>query len=565
MVVLALSLQWKPPVGTFLVLLVIGVIVLHLLRLFGVLSARYASVGQRALAIGCCAGLLVLWGLHRPPPLVHRLAVFPMQPSAASDTLDGLGFGAAHATTALIRRALPEETRVCPIDMVESVMGDSAANAFSGVLNACAELGAGYAVSGAYRRTEDGTIVLQARFVTVADSGEATQEIRVHPDSLSYVPFLLAQAIRRQFPAFGGVTIPQKPPFSLEAFAYYCRGQALFHAGTPEGYWEAAEAYRTALARDSTFALPYWGLAQVYNTWQRPGRAYREENETMRRKAIEHAKTALILDTRLTEAYRMMGDAYQALRLWDEQSTVLKQAIGADPKDPWNYAALARTRRERFQDMGFRNEGELCEQAVRLNTDSLLLRMRLIYAYLSAGALLDALSFAEDALALTPDHIGLLLAAGEAYLYNGRARHAIEVYTRAVELAPDNPGAYTGLANAYSLKGETNNAIAAYERGIKTLPGSAELYYNLGVLHQRHGHWEKAVPLFEQAIATGNHPNSHYYLAKWYEKEGNREKAIEHWQQRILAGDPYEQWTREAVQHLEALSPSALPAIGVDR
>ena len=93
----------------------------------------------------------------------------------------------------------------------------------------------------------------------------------------------------------------------------------------------------------------------------------------------------------------------------------------------------------------------------------------------------------------------------------------------------------------------------------------ADLYYSLGILYQRHGHWEKAVPYFEQAIEVGNHVDAHFYMARWYEKQGDRQKATELWQQRILLGDPHEKWTKKAMTQLRLLSPSAVPAIGVNQ
>jgi len=562
MVAGALSLQWKLPVGVFLTLLILGLLILFLLRFFSVVPDRYIRVGMKALIGGCLLGLGLSWVLHRPPPLVHRLAIFPPGPVSAEDRHAGLGYGLAHLATDLLRKNLPENVRITPFDIVESVSPDTTMLDAGSLRRVCAQVGAQYAVTGTWHIDTDSAWIFQARFFNFLDGEEARQDFRFAADSLAYAPYALNQAVRQHMPVLGAVS-PERPTFSSAMFAHYSRGQALFRLGTSDGFWEASEAYRAVLTIDSTWAWPYYGLAQVYQAWQRPGAPNRIDNDVMNRKAVEYGKTALALHPRFAEAYRLTAFAYRAVREWDAESLALKQAIGMDPQDPWNYTELAQVRRERFQDFGFADEGKLCEQAIRLNPEALRLRVRLIYGYISAGNLLDAFTFAEEALALSPDDVDMLLATGEACLYYGRARQAVEVYTRALELAPDNYRTYIGTANAYSMQGQSDHAIETYERGIRTLPQRSELYYNLGVLHQRHGHWDKALPFFEQAIAIDDHVNSHYYLAKWFEKQGDRENAVKHWKQRVESGDPYEQWTKEAAQHLHALSTSALPSIGV--
>lgn len=559
MMVLALVLQWKLPIGFFLTLLIVGIALIGLLRYFAFIPVRYAMMAMRALVLGCCAGLVLSWALHRTPIPVHRLAVFPLKPLTVEDAPGGAGYGLAQVTTELLRRNLTEDTRICPIDMVEYCDSDSVASRKTAAAAASERLGAQYAVTGTYHYAEDSTLVIQAHFLTFPGATDTRLEIRVSYDSLAVAPYLLAQAIRRSFPAFEAIAVTPLP-FTSQAFRQYCRGQALFYQKTPEGFWEASEAFRAALASDSSFVWGYYGLAQVYNAWERPSQ---NENNAMKRKAVELGQTALILNARLTEVHRLMAQAYQSLRQWDAQSVILKRAINADPMEPWNYTALAWLRRERFQDFGFRDEGELCEQAARLNPDAILLRVQLIYGYVRAGRLTDALTFTNEAMELTPDRGDLLLAAGEAYQYNNRAKPAVDTYSRAIKLAPNDHRGYIGLANAYSLSAKMSLAIETYEQGIRLLPQNAELYYNLGVLYQRHGSWDKALPYFQKAIAVDDHANSHYYLARWYEKNGDRANAVEHWKKRIALGDPYEQWTTEAMAHLRALAPSELPTIGV--
>ncbi len=565
MVPMVITLQWNLPFASVMMLLIVGFILLAVLRTLNLIPRRYTVVGRRALVIGCIAGTLVMWLTYQPPPHIHRLAILPALPITATDTPAGFGYGLAHMTVDLIREALPKNTRVSPIDIVSSVIEKTPPADLQMALKICADIGARYAVFGTYNQDQDRSVVLQMHFVTVEDSTVTTQQFSIHPDSLSSVPARLADAIQQHFPPFADLSLPRKEVMNADAFIWYCRGQAMYQRHTPKGYWDAAEAYRNAMAHDSTSAWPYFGLAMVYQKWKRSEYTHQAENTGMRRKAIAHAAVALILKPELIEAYRIKASTYRALRLWDEQSVSLKQAIAADPEDPWNFAALSRIRPERFEDMGFKNEARVGEKAVQLNADAILLRTMLIRSYLNAGELNDALNFAIQVLDLNPKRNDVLLAVGKAYEYNAQSHNAVNVYTRAVALDQSNQSNYISLADAYSLRGDSEKAIETYETAIRRLPEQADLYYSLGILYQRHGHWEKAVPYFEQAIEVGNHVDAHFYMARWHEKQGDRQKATELWQQRILLGDPHEKWTKKAMTQLRLLSPSAVPAIGVNQ
>lgn len=567
MTLLVLSLGWKPPIGLLLVILIIGFCLLSLIRAFGLIPSRYVSVGRRALIIGCVGGLAVVWLMYRPPPTVHRVAVFPFQPSAAASSSDGLGFGIAHTAVDLLRLALPPDARVTPMDAIDrSMEGQSDINR-TFALKAGPRLGVRYAVFGAYDRA-DSVVILHARFLDVQDSTEVKEEIRVAQGRLADAPVQLIQALIRHFPVFAGpdstlhpaALVPSSP--ALEQYGF---GQAAYRTGTFEGYWAASEAYRRALETDSTCALAHYGMAQVHKAWQRRGFKYQDQNAVMRLKAIERAKIAVILNPRLNEAYRLIADIYQERKQWDDMSATLKRAIAADPQEPLNYVMLAEVLPERFQDTGFRNQAELCEQAVHLNPESLLMWVALVNGYIQAGKLQDARFFAEEALALAPQDVDLLEATGIAYNYAQEPFQAIEVYKQAIALEPRRQSLYYGLATAYSMIANHDAAIKTYEQGMVNMPDNGDLCYNLGVLYQRIGKWEQSIPWFEKAVQIDNHVDAHFYLARWYEKQGNRQMAIEEWKQRIELGDPSEEWTRDAIRRLNILSPSALPAVGVSR
>ena len=560
--ILVISLGWTQQIYTILVMWIAGCVILYLLRVFDLLSRRYTSTGRRALTIGCLAGVVVLWFTYRPPPEVPRLAVFPFQPADTTQTT-GPGAGISHTTVDLLRLSLPPGARVMPFDAVEREVALADTVYQASVINAGIRLGFRYAVFGDYEQAGD-RMLLRTHLLDVRDSTEVVRELRIPADNLVDAPVRLVETIVQEYPVFasGDSSLDLRghlPP--AEAFAYYCRGQTQFQLGTFNSYWEAAEAYRASLAIDSTYAMPYYGLAQVQNAWQRPESRYQMQNKSMRLKAIDQAKIAVIMNPRLSESYRFMAQVYRRNRQWNDMSIVLKQAIAADPQEPLNYVRLAALTPDRYQDLGYEDEAEISEQAVVLNRDSVLLWENLMNNYISAGKLRDALRFGRDILEQMPDKVEVLAAAGTAFRYNNRAFEAIDVYRRTVDLEPYNTQYYYFLSEAYAMRQNHDGIVKTFEEGIAKMPDNSELHFYMGVAYQKIGQWAEGVPWFEKAIKLDDHLNSHYYMARWYEKQGNREMAVHHWKKRVTLGDPDEKWTQEATRRLGNLAPSALPGL----
>ncbi|MEE2708512.1 MAG: hypothetical protein VYA69_02855 [Gemmatimonadota bacterium] len=558
----AISLGWTQQFYTILVVWIAGSVMLYLLRAFGLLNRRYVNTGFKALTIGCLSGALVYWFTYQPSPETPRVAVFPFQPADTTQAA-GPGIVISHTTVDLLRLSLPEGARVMPFDELEREVALADTVNPASVINAGVRLGFRYAVFGDYKQS-DGRILLRVRFMDISDSTEVTRKLRIPREDLVGAPVRLVEMIGQEYQVFAaadpsldlGIHLPP-----AEAFVYYCQGQTQFQIGTFDSYWNASEAYRAALAIDSTYALPHYGLAQVQHAWQRPESKYASENESMRLKAIDRAKIAVIMNPRLSESYRFMAQVYRSDKRWDEMSTVLQQAITADPQESLNYMRLSMLSPERYQDLGYADEAELAEQAVVLNRDAVLLWEQLMNNYISAGRLRDALRFGRDILEQMPDRIEVLVAAGTAFRYNNRAFEAVDVYRKVIDQEPYNTQYYYYLSEAYAMRQNHAEIVKTFEEGIAKMPDNSELHFYMGVSHQKIGQWVDAVPWFGKAIELDDHLNSHYYMARWYEKQGNRQMAVHHWKKRVTLGDPNEKWTQEATRRLGNLSPSALPGL----
>lgn len=567
MMPLALSLGWTPPVGSIIGLLIIGFGTLALMRALGMITRRYERFGRYTLVFGMLMAVLVFWAINRPAPRPLRIALVSFQPATPSARPEGLGAGVVHTAVDLLRLSLPPAIRVSALDDVDNAIRRERVTDRHSALQASMRLGAQYVVFGEYE-TNDLGVVLHIRIFNAADTTVATYDIVCDPDTLSAAPLRMVRALYSHIPAIAAIDsvldlLPPSPP--SEAFIQYCRGTAQFDTHTEQGYWAAIQAFQAATAIDSAYALPHWGLARVYNVWQRKGREFETDNAMMRRKAAASALKALELNPRLNEAYRLLAGVHISFKNWALAGNTLKKGIAADPREPLNYTLLATLNPERFQDFGVKDEAELCERATLLNPGAVSLWVTLTKACISAGKFIDGVTAGKQAVELGPTIPEAYAALGDAYIYTNQAFPARDAFTRALELDSKDQSLYQGLAKAYTLRQDRKNAIETYRRGIAALPDHADLCYDLGVLYQRMGRWEEGVPWFERAIEVGNHANAHFYMARWYEKQGNREKAIAHWRARILAGDPDDEWTKDAVRRLNLLSPNALRAIEVGR
>ena len=202
------------------------------------------------------------------------------------------------------------------------------------------------------------------------------------------------------------------------AYDLYLRGRFAYNRGTPAGLAEAAVYFREAIGRDSGFARPYVGLADVYSA---PQTSNPEERLRRAKPLLAHA---LARDSMLAEAHRAAGwIAMWYDRDWAKAEHHLRRALALDPSDIWNYHSLA--------------------------------------AYLSAvGRNDESLATTREAMAIDPVSSATATHVGLHLLWLRRYDESIAVLERA--LAVDSTWARTEmlLARAYLAVGRHDDALA---------------------------------------------------------------------------------------------------------
>ena len=280
-----------------------------------------------------------------------------------------------------------------------------------------------------------------------------------------------------------GVTAPTR---DLEAYQLYLRGRFSRSQRTSEGVTRSVDFFEQAIARDSTFAEAYAGLAETWVLMAAYAGATADESL---RQTLQAADRALELDPDLAGAYAARGVALGWMaRDFDGGIAELRRAIEANP----GYAKAHHWLGISLATLGRLDEGiaEL-ERAVELEPLSLIIHDELAWMAVFAGR----------------------WEKGEAE------------FNKAIELDPRFPKAYLGSAEMYRLMGRHELEAERLERWNALLdvpayrPGSIEEAFRAGGADAMH-----RVLLRPSARPTAEHA---YHRVGWLVALGEIDAAID--------------------------------------
>jgi serine/threonine-protein kinase len=338
--------------------------------------------------------------------------------------------------------------------------------------------------------------------------------------------------------------LTERPTASLEAYDAYLRAQEYERSRGATADILAIRSYQEAVAKDSTFALAWAGLAWIY---VRKYRAFPDPSDARRLReiidkvlglapdlpdghardgefytfvhhdnaqalaaynaglrlapsnalllnragwaemrlgrwgeAVNHLREAARLDPRSTARLADLSTAYVRLRRYDEAKEVVERGLSIDPSSPSLISAQARI--------------SLCEGD--LSTARKLLRQ--IPPTVNAGVVLAD----QDVWVLDTTQLQTLAAASQDVFGNDDARRSLaltEVYWR--------------LGEQSKAKSYADSAKRAYELAIGRTPDAPDLHSQLGLVLAYLGEHERAVesglravsmlPIERDAIAAG--------------------------------------------------------------
>ena len=276
---------------------------------------------------------------------------------------------------------------------------------------------------------------------------------------------------------------------SVEAYDYYLRARALQNSGL-SGREASVVPFQEAIARDSSFAPAYAGLAAAYvvrsgDGGHRPGRD--QEMAVMQ----ATAEKAIELDPLLSEAHAALGMTYARLGQWQQAEQRFRRAVELD-------ASSSTTRTDFAMNLLLplgRVDEAVREMRAAERADPLSPAVHIFFGYalLAASRYDEAASQCEKASANNPvrnecigrartqqgkfsDAIRLLANSTNdwgylAYAYGkaGRRAEADKLMVDAAALYPHNQGGFQ-YALAFAGLGDEEQTVAQLERMVNLGP-----------------------------------------------------------------------------------------------
>jgi serine/threonine-protein kinase len=295
----------------------------------------------------------------------------------------------------------------------------------------------------------------------------------------------------RVTPGGAGAAAPRSALYTenLEAYSALLKGRFCWNKRTVAGFESAVEAYRAAIAIDSSYAPAWAGLADCYTML---GFMNASSPAEVRMQAREAAERALALDDRLAAAHVARGQQL-AICEWDWEG-----AIGA------------------------------LHRALELEPNSADAHYALSKALATVGRVEEALPHVFRAHQLDPLSLIILASLGWELAVAGRYQESDVTFEAAREL--DGRFIWADLLQAWSLetRGMIPEAIGSLRRAAALTPESTVIQGELAHALGKSGQLQEASGIMERFLARARAQYvSPFDLARAYEGLGRRDQAIE--------------------------------------
>jgi TolB-like protein/Tfp pilus assembly protein PilF len=264
----------------------------------------------------------------------------------------------------------------------------------------------------------------------------------------------IAQEIRFALPPREAERLARRTEVDPAAQEAYLRGRALWRTRAPQTFARALAYMEQAVGLDSTFALAWSGLADVYTFGSFAGGLDVTAAEANRR-AKESALKAVALDPGLAEAHIALA----ANSLWGE----------------WDIEATERSVR----------------RALQLNPNLAQAHNWMGEVHLVRGRLEDALASFRRARDLDPFSALMNKDVAKILMFLGRCDQAIEAARTALELDPGHALAYDKLRHCLRAAGSLDEAAAVAVGQVQAM-GLTDAAARLRVAYDSAG-WEGLV------------------------------------------------------------------------
>jgi Flp pilus assembly protein TadD/TolB-like protein len=395
---------------------------------------RTALVGSGLIAL-VAAAWAMRQSIRNRPPRFDRVAMLPLR-TGGPDSIPG------YLVDGLTDGLIGDLARLDRLDVIAlaSVSQDSG----KPIVQVVKDLGVSAIIEGTLQRSPR-RLALEIRLsVPGQQSPQWTRSFETGPSQASTLQHDVIRALAGYLGARSTRSGGERAPANPAVHDLYLRGRYHLSGRSPEGFQNAVDYFRQALAADPAHAPSYAGLAQYYSLL--PFYTNAAPSETFDR-AMAAAQKAVELDPTLPEAHAALG-YLKAYRDWDWDGAKLEyaRALALRPSDAEVHHALSRLLAAR---------GEIAE-AVREADRS---------------HQLDPLSLVAHA------NIGVIRYFGRDFAEAERRVKAT------LELDPEFPVAHWGLGLVQEQLGHFREAEVEFEKGIAIAGRGSNMLASLGHLY----------------------------------------------------------------------------------
>jgi TolB-like protein/Tfp pilus assembly protein PilF len=359
------------------------------------------------------------------------------------------------------------------------------------------ELKVAHVVEGSVRQS-DGRLHITAQLIDArANVRRWAASYDVEPRNLRRVQEEIAREIVRALEVELGEaerrTRARRGTSDPVAYDYYRRGRYLWNTRTREGHEKAVEYYERAIARDSSYADPYAGLADVYLTSYQLGLARASETELYSRLTWA-AERALALDDQSTDAHTSFAISLWWQRNWRGTERELRRALELNPGNATAHSWYSLL----LGGMG-RMEDAVRESRLAAELDPFAVIANFNYGWecYLAREYDCAIEQYRRTLEINSSWEAAYSQLGVTYAQKGMHDAAIREASRAVELAPHNAAFLAGLAYVDAAAGRTAEARQLLHRA-KTMSGRSPDAFSVARVHVALGEADSAFVWLER-------------------------------------------------------------------
>jgi len=278
----------------------------------------------------------------------------------------------------------------------------------------------------------------------------------------------------------------------LQAYDLYLRGRFFFDKRGETSLRRALDYFEQAAKKDTTFARPYAGIANVYALLPLYANVRADSVVPLALSAINRAVS---LDSTLSEAFASRGALLQANWQWAEAERDYERSLRLDPNSAQAHqwygelllidgrASLAQTQLKRATELDplspiiFGSYGlalaaarqpdaaiAAARRAVELDSTLLVSRFMLGTVYLQANRVAEATRELETAARLDATSVPTIGLLGYAYAKSGRTSQATELARGLESSIGSKAGAAGAAARVYLGLGDKGRALTLLER-----------------------------------------------------------------------------------------------------